>query len=207
MARDCKANQWPRDVRRLDDAARQIAEFVADPGELVAQSCRCWSCRRQSALDRFLVMLDHIIDLCERACLLDLGAKARWTGAGIALEHGDRGMLVLNLARHGAERPVGDVPGERPSKLTGSEPPWATLDTDPSGERASRWSRRPLMRWITPPRSTVMLPLFIANVCQIVSAPRVSRCCTERRSTTSIARATGAMVTHSASSPLISRAL
>src|SRR5216683_3368837 len=128
MARDCKANQWPRDVRRLDDAARQIAEFVADPGELVAQSCRCWSCRRQSALDRFLVMLDHIIDLAERAFLLDLAAKARWTGAGITLEHGDRGMLVLNLARHGAERPIGDVPGERPPKLTGCEPPGATLD-------------------------------------------------------------------------------
>src|SRR5260370_10287020 len=63
------------------------------------------------------------------------------------------------------------------------------------------------MRWTKPPRSTVMSPLFVAKVCQMVSTPRVSRCCTERRSTTSIARATGAMVTHSASSPLISRAL
>src|SRR6266849_10382835 len=109
------------------DAARQIAEFIADPCELVPQSRRGWSRWRQSALDRFLVMLDHIVELAERAFMLDLAAKARWTGAGIPLEHGDRGMLVLNLARHRAERPIGDVPGERPSKLTGCDPPWTTI--------------------------------------------------------------------------------
>src|SRR6266849_11017033 len=112
----------------IDDAARQIDEFISDPCELVPQSRRGWSRWRQSALDRFLVMLDHIVDLAERAFLLDLAAKARWTGAGIPLEHGDRGMLVLNLARHRAERPIGDVPGERSPKLSGCEPPWATLD-------------------------------------------------------------------------------
>lgn len=100
----------------IDDAARQIAEFIADPRELVPQSRRCWSRWRQSALDRFLVMFDHIVDLAERAFLLNLAPKARWTGAGIALEHGDRGILVLNLAGHRAERPIGDVPGERPPK-------------------------------------------------------------------------------------------
>src|SRR6266851_4404454 len=110
----------------IDDAARQ-PKFIADPCELVPQSRRGWSRWRQSALDRFLVMLDHIVDPAERAFLLDLAAKARWTGAGIPLEHGDRGMLVLNLARHRAERPIGDVPGERPSKLTGCEPPWTTI--------------------------------------------------------------------------------
>ncbi len=69
----------------IDDATGQIAEFIADPRELVPQSRRCWPRWRQSTLDRFLIMFDHVIDLAERAFLLDLAAKARWTGAGIAL--------------------------------------------------------------------------------------------------------------------------
>ena len=57
--------------------------------------------------------------LTEPALRLDLGAKPRCAGSGIALESGDRGVLILDHAGDGAERTVGDVPCKCAAKLTG----------------------------------------------------------------------------------------
>src|SRR3546814_3936007 len=55
-------------------------------------------------------IVKQVISLTEPALRLDLGAKRRCAGPGIAFERGDRGVLVLDHAGDGAERTVGDVP-------------------------------------------------------------------------------------------------
>src|SRR5215471_18991326 len=113
----------------IDNMAGKITEFLADAHELAAQTCGGRTSWRQTAPDCFLVMLDNVVELAECTFLLDFAAEARRDRPGIALEHGDRSMLVLNLACDGAEWAVRDVPGEFPPKLSRREPPWSVLDT------------------------------------------------------------------------------
>src|SRR3546814_4110144 len=63
-------------------------------------------------------IVQQVISLTEPALRLDLGAKPRCAGPGIAFERGDRGVLVLDHAGDGAERTVADVPrsAENPSE-------------------------------------------------------------------------------------------
>src|SRR3546814_1827848 len=49
-------------------------------------------------------IVQQVISLTEPALRLDLGAKPRCAGPGIAFERGDRGVLVLDHAGDGAER-------------------------------------------------------------------------------------------------------
>ena len=79
-------------------------------------------------------IVEDIVDLAEGALRLDLGAETRLAGAGIALEGGDRGMLVLDHAGDRAERPVGDVPGDRATELASGDPP-----RQPIGRRRDDW--------------------------------------------------------------------
>src|SRR5579862_1005933 len=112
----------------IDYMAGKIAELVADARELAAQTRCAGAGWREAAPDGFLVMLNDIIELAEGAFLLNLSAEARGNRSGIALEHGNRSVLVLNLACHGAERAVRNVPGECPAKLPRREPPRSALD-------------------------------------------------------------------------------
>ena len=68
-------------------------------------------------------MFDDVVELPDGALALDLGLKARRGLASVALEGGDRGVLVLDFAGDGAERPIGDVPGDRAAELARAEMP------------------------------------------------------------------------------------
>ena len=68
-------------------------------------------------------IVQQVIELAEPALRLDLGAKPRCAGPGIALESGDRGVLILDHAGDGAERTVGDVPRDRPPELPRRDAP------------------------------------------------------------------------------------
>src|SRR3546814_12751862 len=61
--------------------------------------------------------------LFRSALRLDLSAKPRCAGPGIAFERGDRGVLVLDHAGDGAERTVGDVPRDRAPELPRRDAP------------------------------------------------------------------------------------
>src|SRR3546814_10195975 len=62
-------------------------------------------------------IVQQVALLTEPALRLDLGAKPRCAGSGIALESGDRGVLILDHAGDGAERTVGDVPCDGAAEL------------------------------------------------------------------------------------------
>jgi hypothetical protein len=79
--------------------------------------------RRRAAGLAVIEIIEDVVDLAERALRLDLGAEARFAGAGIALEGGDRGVLVLDHPGDRAEGPVGDVPGDSAAELAGGNPP------------------------------------------------------------------------------------
>src|SRR6516225_3941687 len=75
-----------------------------------------------------LVLGDDIVELAERALLLDLLSEARCRGASIAVEHGDGSMLVLDLAGDRAKRAIGNIPRERASELPGAEGPGLSIN-------------------------------------------------------------------------------
>lgn len=54
-------------------------------------------------------IVQQIIELAEPALLFDLRPKPRGAGARIAFECGNGGVLVLDHAGNGAERPVGEA--------------------------------------------------------------------------------------------------
>src|SRR5271166_714808 len=125
---------------RIGDAAWQVTKLVTDIGELVQEARRSWARREQTAPE-ILVMLDDIVELTESVLTGNLGAEARPGLARVALEGRDRGMLVLDLAGDGAERAVGDVPGNAAPELPCAEVPGSVV-------RATRHGRCPRL---TPP--------------------------------------------------------
>src|SRR3546814_7643131 len=79
----------------------------------------------------------RISDWSSDVCSSDLlGAKPRCAGAGIALECGDRGVLVLDHAGDGAERTVGDMPRDGTPKLPRRDAPRLAI--------GSGWDDRPI---------------------------------------------------------------
>ena len=73
----------------VDDMSGKITKFLADARKLAAQTCRGRAGWREAAPDRFLVMLNNIIELAQRAFLLNLPAEAGGERSRIALEHCD----------------------------------------------------------------------------------------------------------------------
>jgi len=111
---------------QVGDAAREVIKLALHALELT-QNTRRGRAGRPEAPPEVFVMLNDIVKATERALLRDFAVKARCRRPGIAFEHRDRSMLVLDLSGHGSEWTIGDVPRDGAPELPGGKMPGLTV--------------------------------------------------------------------------------
>ena len=116
-----RANPLP-----VHDTAGEIIQILLNTPKLMKQPRRGGPRGLHPSL-KCLVMLDDIIELSKCSLSVNLTLKPGGGASGIAFEHRNRGMLILNFTGDGAEGPIGDVPSDRTAKLTGCETPRLTI--------------------------------------------------------------------------------